>query len=90
MLKLLENQDDEDLDPSSLLDKLVLDPDPAKRGQQLQRLRRLVDHKNYQIRLQRRPSAGDRPRLGQRADADPCVERSRIGAWPKRRWTDCV
>ena len=33
-------------------------PDPAKRDQQLERLRRLVDHKNYQIRLKAVKSLG--------------------------------
>lgn len=50
LLKLLENEDDE-LDPTELRDKLILDPDPARRSQQLERLRGLVDHKNYLVRL---------------------------------------
>ena len=59
MLKLLgDGEEDADLDPSVLADKLVLDPDPTKRGQQLERLRRLVDHKNYQIRLKAVKSLG--------------------------------
>ncbi len=50
MLKLLEEQKD-DLDPETLADQLVLDPDPQKRSQQLEHLRRLVHHKNYKVRL---------------------------------------
>ena len=59
MFELLgDEEEDADLDPSVLADKLVLDPDPTKRGQQLERLRRLVDHKNYQIRLKAVKSLG--------------------------------
>jgi HEAT repeat protein len=51
LLELVEDMEDQELDPYAFADELRLDDDPTKRRSQLARLRRLLSHENYLVRL---------------------------------------